>query len=172
MSDEFDVEIESEEIPYKAEFSLQETETLIEESKKLLSNLYNVDDHQIKRIVSQDELRNDVSSFVSSQLHNLENQNRLKMLYEAEMAKLLLAHELSVDEIYRGYSLISSEKSKNVDSLFKLFAPTQTTPNTILTPATKDEEKETVELTSSQRQAMEKLSRIVQGVNSESKVSK
>ena len=157
MEEEFEDEVQD-----TVELSIQDTETLIEESKELLSNLYNVEDHQIKRIVSQDELRNDISSFVSSQLNNLENQNRLKMLYEAEMAKLLLAHELTVDEIYRGYALISSEKSRNIDSLFKLFAPTQTSPNTVLTPATKNEEKETVELTSSERQSIEKLMRIIE----------
>ena len=61
--------------------------------------------------------------------------------------------------------MISSEKSKNVDSLFKLFVPTQVSPNSILTPAIKEEENNTVELTSSQRQSLEKLVRIIQNSN-------
>ena len=158
MSEEF----EDDGIQSEVELSLQDTETLVEESKELLKNLYNLDEPQVRRIVTQDDLRNDVSSFVSSRLRNLEHQNVLKGLFEAEMAKKLLAHDLSTDEIFRGYSMISAESARNIDSLFKLFAPTQASPNTILTPASKDEETETTELSSSQRQSLEKLVRIIQ----------
>jgi predicted HNH restriction endonuclease len=162
MSEEF----ENDEIQSEVELSLQDTESLVEESKELLKNLYNLDEPQVRRIVTQDDLRNDVSSFVSSRLRHLENQSKLKGLFEAEMAKKVLAHDMSTDEIFRGYSMISAESARNIDSLFKLFAPTQTSPNTILTPATKDEETKTFELTSSQRQALEKLSRIIENSNS------
>ena len=162
MSEEF----EDDEIQSEVDLSLKDAETLVDESKQLLKNLYNLDEIQARRIITQDDLRNDVSLFVSSQLQNLEHQNTLKGLLEAEIAKKVLAHDLSTDEIFRAYSMISSEKSRNIDSLFKLFAPTQTTPNTILTPATKDEQTETVELSSSQRQAIEKLARIIDKSNS------
>ena len=158
MSEEF----EDEEIQDTVELSLKDTETLVDESKELLKNLYNIDEPRAKRIVTQDDLRNDVSSFVSSQLQNLENQNTLKGLLEAEIAKKVLAHDLSTDEIFRAYSMISGEKSRNIDSLFKLFAPTQASPNSVLTPATRTEERESVELTSSQRQSIEKLLRIIE----------
>lgn len=158
MTDEYEFEEPSSTV----ELSLKDTESLVKESKELLKNLYNIDESHAKRIVTQDDLRNDISSFVSSQLQNLENQNTLKGLLEAEIAKKVLAHDLSTDEIFRAYSMISGEKSRNIDSLFKLFAPTQASPNSVLTPATRDEEKETIELTSSQRQALEKLTRIVQ----------
>lgn len=158
MSEEF----EDEEIQDTVELSLKDTETLVDESKELLKNLYNIDEPRAKRIVTQDDLRNDISSFVSSQLQNLENQNTLKGLLEAEIAKKVLAHDLSTDEIFRAYSMISGEKSRNIDSLFKLFAPTQASPNSVLTPATRTEERESVELTSSQRQSIEKLLRIIE----------
>lgn len=159
-------EFEDDEIQSEVDLSLKDAETLVDESKQLLKNLYNLDEVQARRIITQDDLRNDVSLFVSSQLQNLEHQNTLKGLLEAEIAKKVLAHDLSTDEIFRAYSMISSEKSRNIDSLFKLFAPTQTTPNTILTPATKDEQTETIELSSSQRQAIEKLARIIDKSNS------
>lgn len=155
-------EFEDEEIQDTVELSLKDTETLVDESKELLKNLYNIDEPRAKRIVTQDDLRNDISSFVSSQLQNLENQNTLKGLLEAEIAKKVLAHDLSTDEIFRAYSMISGEKSRNIDSLFKLFAPTQASPNSVLTPATRTEERESVELTSSQRQSIEKLLRIIE----------
>ena len=155
MSEEF----EDEEIQDTVELSLKDTETLVDESKELLKNLYNIDEPRAKRIITQDDLRNDISSFVSSQLQNLENQNTLKGLLEAEIAKKVLAHDLSTDEIFRAYSMISGE---NIDSLFKLFAPTQASPNSVLTPATRTEERESVELTSSQRQSLEKLLRVVE----------
>ena len=156
MSDEFENEVE---------LSIQDAETLVNESKEFLKSLYNVDTSDVKRIVSQDDLRNDVSSFVSSQLRNLENQNILKGLLEAELAKKVLAHDLSNDEIFKAYAMISGEKSRNIDSLFKLFIPTQSTPNTILCPATKDAEKESVDLSSSERQSIEKLVRVLSTVN-------
>lgn len=145
--------------------SVQDTESLVAESKELLKSLYNIDNTRVTRIISQDDLRNDVSSFVCSQLQNLEHQNMLKGLIEAEMAKRVLTHELSNDELRSFYATISSEKSKNIDSLFKLFIPNQVSPNPIITPATKDEEKETIDLSPSQRQAIEKLSRIIQNSN-------
>ncbi len=157
MSDEFD----ENEYDESTELSILDTNTLVEESKKLLDNLYNLKETRAVKIMTQDDLRNDVASFVSSQLQNLENQNTLKGLLEAEIAKRVLTHDLSNDELRSFYATISSEKSRNIDSLFKLFIPTQVSPNTILTPATKDEEKEMVDLTPSQRQAIEKLSRIL-----------
>ena len=164
MSDEFEEnEVES------MDLSIADTNTLVEESKELLKSLYNLDENKITRITTQDDLRNDVSSFISSQLKNLENQNTLKGIIEAEMAKRVLTHDLSNDELRSWYDTISSEHSKKVDSLFKVFVPSQVSPNPIITPATKDEEKDTVDLSPSQRQAIEKLSRIIsasnQGVN-------
>ncbi len=160
MSDEFEEnEIES------MDLSIADTNTLVEESKELLKSLYNLDENKITRITTQDDLRNDVSSFISSQLKNLENQNTLKGIIEAEMAKRVLTHDLSNDELRSWYATISSENSKKVDSLFKVFIPSQVSPNPIITPATKDEEKDTVDLSPSQRQAIEKLSRIIQNSN-------
>ena len=164
MSDEFEEnEVES------MDLSIADTNTLVEESKELLKSLYNLDENKVTRITTQDDLRNDVSSFISSQLKNLENQNTLKSIIEAEMVKRVLTHDLSNDALRSWYATISSEKSKNVDSLFKVFVPTQVSPNPIITSATKDEEKETIDLSPSQRQAIEKLSRIIsasnQGVN-------
>ena len=158
MSDEFEEnEVES------MDLSIADTNTLVEESKELLKSLYNLDENKVTRIT------NDVSSFISSQLKNLENQNTLKSIIEAEMVKRVVTHDLSNDELRSWYATISSEKSKNVDSLFKVFVPSQVSPNPIITPATKDEEKDTIDLSPSQRQAIEKLSRIIsasnQGVN-------
>ena len=164
MSSEFEEnEVES------MDLSIADTNTLVEESKELLKSLYNLDENKVTRITTQDDLRNDVSSFISSQLKNLENQNTLKSIIEAGMVKRVVTHDLSNDELRSWYATISSEKSKNVDSLFKVFVPSQVSPNPIITPATKDEEKDTVDLSPSQRQAIEKLSRIIsasnQGVN-------
>lgn len=141
------------------EFTIKDVQSLVDESKTLLKNLYGKDN--TKRTMTQDDLRNDVASFVSSQLQNLEHQNMLKGLLEVEIAKRILTHDLSNDELRQYYATVSSEKAKNIDSLFKLFVPTQTTPNTILTPATKENETNVVDLSESQRQAIEKLSRVV-----------
>lgn len=159
MSDEFEDYEVNDEVNDTENISMEDMTSLIEESKTLLSKLYS--DSQTTKMMTQDDLRNDVSSFVSSRLKDLENQNILKGLLVAEIAKKVMTHDLSTDEIFRAYSMISSEGARNIDSLFKLFIPTQTTPNTILSPAVKDEEKETTELSSSQRQALEKLTRII-----------
>ena len=157
IDDEFDdIEDDVEETELIADM-----DSLVEESKNLLDKLYHTKEHEVTRIMSQDDLRNDVSCFVSSQLKNLENQNTLKSLLEAEIAKKVMTHDLSNAELFDAYRMISSEKSRNIDSLFKLFAPTQTTPNTILTPATKEEENTSVEMSASERQAVEKLIRVI-----------
>lgn len=143
------------------ELSIQDANSLVDESKQLLKSLYDLDENGAKRVMTQDDLRNDVSLFISSQLRNLEHQNTLKGLLEAEIAKRVLAHDLSNDELRAFYATISSEKSKNIDSLFKVFIPSQVSPNPIITPATKEEERDTVDLSPSQRQAIEKLSRII-----------
>ena len=96
------------------ELSVQDANTLVDESKELLKSLYNVENHYERRMITQDELRNDISLFVASQLKNLENQNTLKGLLEAEIAKRVLTHELSNDELRSFYSTISSEKAKNI----------------------------------------------------------
>ena len=78
MSDEFEEnKVES------MDLSIADTNTLVEESKELLKSLYNLDENKVTRITTQDDLRNDVSSFISSQLKNLENQNTLKSIIEA-----------------------------------------------------------------------------------------
>ena len=75
MSDEFEEnEVES------MDLSIADTNALVEESKELLKSLYNLDENKVTRITTQDDLRNDVSSFISSQLKNLENQNTLKSI--------------------------------------------------------------------------------------------
>lgn len=145
------------------EVSLQDMNNLISESQNLLKNLYNMTN--VQKIKTQDDLRNDISSFVSSQLKNLEQQNVLKGLLEAEIAKRVLTHEMSNDELRSFYATISSEKSRNIDSLFKLFVPTQSTPSIILTPATKEDTQPVIEMSPSQRQAIEKLSRIMSTIN-------
>lgn len=151
----------TEDIEENEEITIANMDSLVEESKNLLDKLYHTKEHEVTRIMTQDDLRNDVSCFVSSQLKNLENQNILKSLLEAEIAKKVMTHDLSNDELFDAYRMISSEKSRNIDSLFKLFAPTQTTPNTILTSATKEEENTSVEMSASERQAVEKLIRII-----------
>ena len=147
---------------------IQDVNDLVNESQELLKNLYKVTD--TKRIMTQDDLRNDISSFVSSQLKNLEKQNVLKGLLEAEIAKRVLTHDMSNDELRSFYATISSEKSKNIDSLFKLFVPTQTTPSTILTPAVKEDNSSVINLSSTQRQAIEKLVRVVRAMDEKTKI--
>ena len=65
MSDEFEEnDVES------MDLSIADTNTLVEESKELLKSLYNLDENKVTRITTQDDLRNNVSSFISSQLKN------------------------------------------------------------------------------------------------------
>lgn len=144
--------------------SLNDMNSLIEESKSLLKSLYK-EEHSEHKIMNQDDLRSEVSNFVTNQLSTIQRQDTLRALIEQELAKKILLHELSVQELQQLYATISNEKSKNTTSLLDLFKPTQTAPNPIITPASKDENNENLDLTSEQRQSIEKLSRILGAIN-------
>lgn len=135
---------------------------LIKESNDLLDNLYkNVD---TKKISSQDELRAEVANFVVSQMNRIQKQDALRGLIEAELAQKIVLHELSTDELVTAYSTISREKSNNTISLLDIFKPTNASPNSLITPPREEEEKTALEYTPAQRQAIEKLTRVIEAI--------
>ena len=57
IDDEFDdIEDDVEE----TEFTIADMDSLVEESKNLLDKLYHTKEHEVSRIMTQDDLRNDV----------------------------------------------------------------------------------------------------------------
>lgn len=136
---------------------------LINESKELLGNLYaNADEN--KKISSQEELRTEVATFVVSQLQRIQKQDILRGLIEAELAQKILLHELSTGELEDLYAIISKEKSTNTISLLDIFKPTNASPNSLITPPSKDDDTSSVEYTPSQRQALAKLTHIIEAI--------
>lgn len=135
---------------------------LIKESNELLNSLYSKSKEN--KITTQDELRTEVANFVVSQMNRIQQQDSLRGLIEAELAQKILLHELSTEELQSLYTTISREKSNNTVSLLDIFKPTNASPNALITPPTKEEEKSAIEYTPSQRQALEKLTRIVEAI--------
>lgn len=137
---------------------------LIKESNELLDNLYSQSNESSKRISSQEELREEVATFVVSQMNRIQKQDILRGLIEAELANKVLLHELSTDELQSLYVAISKEKSSNTMSLLDMFKPTNASPNSLMTPPTKEEENNSLDYSPEQRQALEKLTKIVEMV--------
>jgi hypothetical protein len=137
---------------------------LIKESNELLDNLYSQSNESSKRISSQEELREEVATFVVSQMNRIQKQDILRGLIEAELANKVLLHELSTDELQSLYVAISKEKSSNTMSLLDMFKPTNASPNSLMTPPTKEEENNSLDYSPEQRQALEKLTKIIEMV--------
>ena len=136
---------------------------LINESTELLNNLYANADID-KKVSSQEELRTEVATFIVSQLNRIQKQDVLRGLIEAELAQKIMLHELSAGELQDLYSTISREKSQNTIALLDIFKPTNTTPNSLITPPTQENEDTNIEFTPAQRQALAKLTQIIETI--------
>lgn len=131
---------------------------LINESREILVALHNKE-LEDKKINNQDELRSEISTFIASQMQTIKHQDTLRALIESELAKSIMLHELSPEQLQSLYATISNEKSKNTNALLEMFKPTQT--NSLMLPPSREEETENVSLTSEQRNAIDKLSKVL-----------
>ena len=105
-------------------------------------------------------------TFVKKQMGVIDNQDILRQAVEAEILNKLALHELSTDELMDIYRSISNEKSKNTDVLLSLFKPSGASgTSSLMLPPTKTEEKTTLELTSDQRNALDKLTQVLSSIN-------
>ena len=145
---------------------MEDITELIKESNTLLNKMYSSVDES-KKISSQEELRNEVSSFIVAQLNRIQKQDILRGLIEAELSQKIVLHELSTAELRDLYATISKEKTVNTTALLDIFKPTNTTPNSLVTPPVKEnEDSGAIEYTASQRQSLAKLAQIVEALES------
>ena len=92
-------------------------------------------------------------------MQTIKHQDTLRALIESELAKAIMLHEVSVEQMQSLYATISNEKSKNTNALLEMFKPTQT--NSLILPPSREEESENISLTSEQRNAIDKLSKVL-----------
>lgn len=139
---------------------------VLKDGKELLKNFYKSDKSYERKVDNEDILRTEVMTFVSKQMGVIENQDLLRQAVEAELLNKIALHELSTDELMDVYKSISNEKSKNTDVLLSLFKPSGTTgTSSLMLPPTKSEEKTNLDLTVEQRNAIDKLSRVLSKIN-------
>ncbi len=117
-----------------------------------------------KRITNQDSLREEVMSFVASQMHNISKQNLLEELVTQELMSKIALHEIGTDELMQLLNLLGKNKTDHTKALLEMFKPTQNT-NTMMTPPEKGEEVKLIDLNSEQRQSLEKLTRVMEVAN-------
>lgn len=142
---------------------------VLKDGKELLKNFYHNEKTEDKKIENEDMLRTEVMTFVSKQMGTIQNQDLLRQAVEAELLNKVALHELSTDELMDVYRSISNEKSKNTDVLLSLFKPSGATgTSSLMLPPTKTEEKTTLDLSVEQRNALDKLTRILTSVNEKS----
>lgn len=138
---------------------------VLKDGKELLKNFYKNDKSE-QKIENEDALRVEVMTFVKKQMGVIDNQDILRQAVEAEILNKLALHELSTDELMDIYRSISNEKSKNTDVLLSLFKPSGASgTSSLMLPPTKTEEKTTLELTSDQRNALDKLTQVLSSIN-------
>ena len=139
---------------------------VLKDGKELLKNFYSNDKTDDKKIENEDVLRTEVMTFVFKQMGIIGNQDRLSQAVEAELLNKVALHELSTDELMDVYRSISNEKSINTDVLLSLFKPSGASgTSSLMLPPSKVEEKTTMDLNSEQRNALDKLTRILTSMN-------
>lgn len=139
---------------------------VLKDGKELLKNFYKNDKSYERKVDNEDILRTEVMTFVSKQMGVIENQDLLRQAVEAELLNKIALHELTTDELMDVYKSISNEKSKNTDVLLSLFKPSGTTgTSSLMLPPTKSEEKTNLDLSVEQRNAIDKLSRVLSKIN-------
>jgi hypothetical protein len=148
---------------------MEDYKSIINESKNILSALY--DGENIKPISSQDQLRENLMSFISNQLGSIARQDVFRNLIEAELINKILLHEMSSDELMDMYKMISGEKAKTTTALLEPFKPTNSTSNPLLNPPGEDADTEEMakKLTPNQRQTFNKLGMILEMLDKKEK---
>lgn len=143
---------------------------VLKDGKELLKNFYKNDKSE-QKIENEDALRVEVMTFVKKQMGVIDNQDILRQAVEAEILNKLALHELNTDELMDIYRSISNEKSKNTDVLLSLFKPSGASgTSSLMLPPTKTEDKTTLELTSEQRNALDKLTQVLSSINDKDEV--
>lgn len=143
---------------------MERVDEIIGEYSQILKSL-NKEDTSPKKITEESELRQNVMTFVSKQMETIQKQDVLRSIIEAELIKKVMLHELDTSELLETYKQISNEKSKNSDVLLSLFKPSNSAPSTLMLPPMREEENTTLDLSSQQRQAIEKLARFMELIN-------
>jgi hypothetical protein len=115
---------------------VQSFSEMVAEGKKLLKTINEADATPI--VATQEKLRENVMTFVSSQLHKIENKENLLAVLEAEIMQKALIHDLTTDDILSAYKTISTEKNQHASTVLELFKPTQVNGNTLIPPPSGD----------------------------------
>lgn len=143
---------------------------VLKDGKELLKNFYKNDKSE-QKIENEDALRVEVMTFVKKQMGVIDNQDILRQAVEVEILNKLALHELNIDELMDIYRSISNEKSKNTDVLLSLFKPSGASgTSSLMLPPTKTEEKTALDLTSEQRNALDKLAQVLISINEKKEV--
>lgn len=145
--------------------------TIIEDSLKLLDAIDTKENKEVA-ITSQDMLRTTLMTFIGSQLQSIKKQDNLKAIVEAELIRKISLHDMTTDELLDLYQKMSQAKTFNITALLDIFKPTNASPNSIITPPIDKGESEdiTKTLTPQQRNALDKLTQLLEKVDSKSKV--
>lgn len=143
---------------------MEKIEEIMEEGLSILDHLYK--NNNYSKVTSEMELKENVMTFVTRQMKNIENQDKLRSMIEMELINKILVHDLNTSELLEAYKQISNEKSKNSEVLLSLFKPSNNSmSNNPLLPPLKGEEETNLNLSPQQRQAIEKLFRVIETMN-------
>lgn len=150
----------------------KEVTEIVEQSKNLLDSLYKTEDKSLadnhKDIDTQDDLRKEVSNFIGVQMETINRQSLLQDLITHKLIEKIALNELSTDELRGLLREVSTSKSCHTTALLDLFKPTQQS-NALMVAPSKDIETENINLSSEQRNSIDKLLRVVEVINTDKK---
>jgi hypothetical protein len=122
------------------EKDLFETTKLIHENIDKVSDKHN----KIKKINSDDLLREEISSFIVSQMESIRDQDSFRNVIINALKEKVLVNDLKVSDLISLYRTISSEKSDNTQTLLDIFKPQSNIPSPLLNPKNPNDNQDSI----------------------------
>ena len=136
---------------------------IISESFDLLDALYTKEKEATQYVSNQEILKNNIMTFISERLKDINKKELLTNLIDAELIRKLLLHEITIKDLMSLRTDLSVDKNSSIQSVLDLFKPTTNTANPLLPPPREKEEEGdiTKKLSPEGREVLNKLMLIV-----------
>lgn len=134
---------------------------LVRQSKDIIERLKM--DKATPRISHQDQLREEMATWIGNQTKRLVQDDQFTEIAELELADRIMTHQLSNDELLEYIRIKKQGKAINTTALLEIFKPIPNANNPLITapPTLEGNENILADLDPSQRQALAKLQMIL-----------
>ena len=121
-----------------------------------------------KRIINtQDELRSDLMTFLSSQFDSISKEDNLKNLVEREIAKNIMIHEFDANQLIALYSELSKSKTQHLNAVTDIFKPGNNATPLLCMPVQNSNAE--IDVSEKEKQDLLKMQSLLNIINSQEK---